>query len=159
MSRLKRWLVKPFHFLTLLNPTLFFAAIALILLFIFSGLALRHIHSSQERVIREHLQASLGSFSELINNWQQQNIAAIQVLANSSQGKQLLHQILQDAGEDPASQTALREWLYPILLVMGFDGYSVINRERIIMAASTESYRRQPVQLPETHEVLDKALA
>jgi signal transduction histidine kinase/DNA-binding response OmpR family regulator len=159
MSRLKRWLVKPFHFLTLLNPTLFFAAIALILLFIFSGLALRHIHSSQERIIREHLQASLGSFSELINNWQQQNIAAIQVLANSSQGKQLLHQILQDAGEDPASQTALREWLYPILLVMGFDGYSVINRERIIMAASTESYRRQPVQLPETHEVLDKALA
>ncbi len=159
MSPLKRWLAKPLSFLTLINPTLFYAALALILLGFFSSLALRHIHASQERIIREHLQASLGSFSELISNWQQQNIAAIQMLASSSQGTQLLHQILRDGGSNEASHTALREWLYPILLVMGFDGYSVISPERIVLAASTDAYRNQPVKLQETFEVLDKALA
>lgn len=159
MSRFKSRLAKGFHLTKRLNPTLFYAAIALILLFVFSGVALRHVHSSQERIIREHLLSSLNSFSELIYNWQQQNIAAIQLLTNSTQGKPLLQQILRDGGDDPLSRKALNDWLNPILLIMGFDGYSVMSRDRIILAASTESYLKRPVQLPETKEVLDKALA
>lgn len=157
MSSLTRALAQRFQQFSM-NPTLVFAAIALILLFFFSNLALRQIHASQERIIREHLQSSLGSFSELITIWQQQNIAAIQMLANSARGKYLLQKILREQGENPATRLALREWLYPVLIVMGFDGYSVINHQRIILAASTESYRKQPVLLPETKEVLDKAL-
>lgn len=159
MSRLTHWLAQRFRFLSLVNPTLVFAALAIALLFFFSHLSLRYIHASQERIIREHLLASLGSFSELINIWQQQNIAAIQMLANSAQGKQLLLQVLVEEGSNPATHQALREWLYPILLVMGFDGFSVINEQRIIVAASSPSFIRQPVQLPETIEVLSKALA
>ncbi|WP_082191474.1 PAS domain-containing hybrid sensor histidine kinase/response regulator [Cellvibrio sp. pealriver] len=154
-SRLKRY----FSFVSLVNPPLISAVLAIALLFFFTAVALRHIHASQERVIREHLQTSLNSFSELITIWQQQNVAAIQMLANSSQGKNLLRQVLLEKGDNPATHEALREWLYPVLMVMGFDGFSVINHERILVAASSENYHKQKVQLAETHEVLDKALA
>lgn len=159
MSSLTRWLVLRFPFLSLVNPTLLVAALAIALLFFFSHLSLRYIHASQERIIREHLLASLGSFSELINIWQQQNIAAIQMLARSTQGQQLLRQVLMEEGDEPVTQEALRDWLYPILIVMGFDGFSVINHKRIIVAASSPGYIKQPAQLPETLEVLNKALA
>ncbi len=158
MPSIAHWLAQRFQFLSRVNPTLIFAALAIALLFFFSSLALRHIHASQERVIREHLLTSLGSFSELVNVWQQQNIAAIQMLADSAQGRQLLLKVLQEEGNNPATHQALREWIYPILLVMGFDGFSVINEQRIIVAASTPGYVRQPVLLPETLEVLSKAL-
>ncbi|HSC66452.1 MAG TPA: hypothetical protein VLC79_02090, partial [Cellvibrio sp.] len=72
------------------NPTLLSAVLALVLLFFFTSLALRHIHTTQEQLIREHLENSLNSFTELIKLWQQQNIAAIQMLVNSPQGKTLL---------------------------------------------------------------------
>lgn len=147
-----------FSFVSLVNPPLISAVLAIALLFFFTVLALRHIHASQERVIREHLQTSLNSFSELIAIWQQQNVAAIQMLVNSSQGKSLFKQVLAEKGENPATHEALQEWLYPVLTVMGFDGFSVMNQERVLVAASTEGYRKQTVQLPETHEVLDKAL-
>ncbi|HTF98619.1 MAG TPA: ATP-binding protein [Cellvibrio sp.] len=159
MSNLIHWIKKHFHFFSLINPVLVFAALAIALLFFGSNVALRHIHTSQERIIREHLVASLGSFSELINIWQQQNIAAIKMLAGSVQGKQLLQQVLLESGDNPQTHEALREWLYPILIVMGFDGFSVINHEYIIVAASSTSYIKQRAQLPETLEVLDKALA
>ncbi len=158
MPSLTRRLAQRFQFLSLVNPTLVLAALAIALLFFFSGLALRHIHASQERIIREHLQASLGSFSELINIWQQQNIAAIQMLGASTQGQQLFKQVLLESGNNPATHEALKEWLYPVLMVMGFDGFSVIDHERLIVAASTASYRKQHAVLPETLEVLNKAL-
>ncbi len=150
---------KYFRIFSLVNPTLLSAALAVVLLLFFTTLALRHIHASQDRIVREHLQTSLNSFSELINLWQQQNLGAIQMLVNSSQGKILLKQVLLEQGENPATHEALREWLYPVLMVMGFDGFSVINHQRILVAASTESYINQPVLLPETQEVLNKALA
>lgn len=159
MPSLTRRIAQRFQFLSLVNPTLVFAALAIALLFFFSSFALRHVHASQERVIREHLLASLGSFTELITIWQQQNIAAIQMLASSSQGQQLLQQVLIEEGNNPATHKALREWLYPILTVMGFDGFSVINHQRVIVAASTPAYIKQVAQLPETLEVLNKALA
>lgn len=147
------------HFLSLVNPTLLSAALAIVLLFFFTSLALRHIHASQEQIAREHLQTSLNSFSEFIQFWQQQNLAAIQMLANSAQGKILLRQVLQEQGDNPATHTALREWLYPALMAMGFDGFSVIDHQRTLVAASTQNYIKQPVRLAETREVLDKALA
>lgn len=159
MPNLKYWVNKHFRFFSLVNPTLLSAALAIVLLFFFTTLALRHIHASQERVIRAHLQTSLNSFSELITIWQQQNLGALQMLANSSQGKILLKQVLLEQGSNAATHEALREWLYPVLVMMGFDGFSVINHERMIVAASTTSYRKQPVLLAETMEVLDKALA
>lgn len=147
------------HFFSLVNPTLLSAALAIVLLFFFTSLALRHIHASQEQIAREHLQTSLNSFTELIQLWQQQNLAAIHMLANSSQGKILLKQVLLEQGNNPPTHQALREWLYPALMSMGFDGFSVIDHERILVAASTKPYIKQPANLPETLEVLDKALA
>ena len=160
MSNIKKSRVnKRFHFFSLINPTLLFAALAIALLFLFTTFALRYIHASQERIVREHLQTSLNSFTELIQLWQQQNIGAIQMLANSSQGKALLKQVLLEQGDNPATQEALRDWLYPVLMVMGFDGFSVINQERIMVAASTRAYIKQKIQFPEVLEVFDKAKA
>lgn len=159
MPNLKYWINKHFRFFSLVNPTLLSAALAILLLFFFTSLALRHIHASQERIIREHLQTSLNSFSELITIWQQQNLGALQMLVNSSQGKILLKQVLLEQGDNPATHEALREWIYPVLVVMGFDGFSVINHQRIIVAGSTKAYHKQPVLLAETIEVLDKATA
>jgi PAS domain S-box-containing protein len=159
MPNIKSWITRYFRFFSLVNPILLSAALAIVLLFFFTSFALRHIHASQERIVREHLQTSLNSFTELIQLWQQQNLAAIHMLANSSQGKTLLKRVLLEQGNNPATHEALRDWLYPVLMVMGFDGFSVINHERILVAASTRSYIKQPVQLPETLEVLDKALA
>jgi signal transduction histidine kinase/CheY-like chemotaxis protein/HPt (histidine-containing phosphotransfer) domain-containing protein len=153
------WVAKHFRFLTLVNPTLLSATLAMVLLFFFTNLALRHIHSSQERIVREHLQTSLNSFTEIILLWQQQNHAAIQLLANSTQGKALLTQVLLAEGANENSQEALREWLSPVLIVMGFEGFSVINHDRVLVAASGSTTIKQPVQLPEILEVLDKALA
>ncbi|WP_149867834.1 ATP-binding protein [Cellvibrio sp. PSBB023] len=153
------WMAKLFRVLSLVNPTLFSAVLAIALLIFSTLFALRHVHNMQERIVREHLQSSLNSFTELINVWQQQNLAAIHMLANSVQGRMLLKQVLQEQGDNPATHLALREWLYPVLMVMGFDGYSVMNNERVLVAASSESYHKQPVRMVETHEVLDKALA
>lgn len=150
---------KRFSIFSLVNPTLLLAALAIVLLLFFTLFSLRHIHTSQERVVRDHLQTSLNSFSELINTWEQQNLAALQVLARSEQGKILLKQALLEQGDNPKTQQALHDWLYPILVVMGFDGFFVVNHARIIVAANTQSYIKQPVMLPESKEVLDKALA
>ncbi|HSX49786.1 MAG TPA: ATP-binding protein [Cellvibrio sp.] len=148
-----------FPIFSLVNPTLLLAALAIVLLLFFTLFSLRHIHTSQERVVHEHLQTSLNSFSELINTWEQQNLAALQVLARSEQGKVLLKQVLLEQGDNPKTHQALRDWLYPILVVMGFDGFFVVNHARIIVATNTPSYIKQPVLLPESKEVLDKALA
>ena len=153
------WVTKHFRFLTLVNPTLLSATLAMVLLVFFTSLALRHVYSSQERIVREHLQTSLNSFTEIILLWQQQNHAAIQLLANSTQGKALLTQVLLEEGANENSQEALREWLSPVLIVMGFEGFSVINHERVLVAASGSTSIKQPVHLPEILEVLDKALA
>jgi len=150
---------KRFSLFSLVNPTLLLAALAIVLLLFFTLFSLRHIHTSQQRVVQEHLQTSLNSFSELINTWEQQNLAALQVLARSEQGKVLLKQVLLEQGDNPKTQQALSDWLYPILVVMGFDGFFVVNHARIIVAANTKSYIKQPVMLPESNEVLDKALA
>ena len=157
MSKHTSNLNKPFSLFSLVNPTLLSAALAIVLLLFFTVFALRYIHASQERVVREHMQTSLNSFSELIGVWQQQNLAALQMLASSAQGKTLLKQVLLEQGDNPATHQALRDWLYPVLMVMGFDGFSVINHERLIVAASTGAYHKRPVLLPETQEVLDKA--
>lgn len=166
MPKLYRWITEHFAsiaqrfpFLSLVNPTLLSAVLAIVLLIFSTLFALRYVHSTQERIVREHLQGSLNSFSELINVWQQQNLAAIHMLANSAQGRTLITQVLAEQGDNPVTHEGLRDWLYPVLMVMGFDGYSVINRERVLVAASSASYRGQPVRLAETHEVLDKALA
>lgn len=159
MPNTKYWINKHFRFLSLVNPTLLSAALAIALLFLFTTLALRHIHASQERIIRSHLQASLNSFSELIDTWQQQNLGALEMLANSVQGKALLKQVLLEQGAHTDTHDALNEWLYPVIMVMGFDGFSVMNHQRVVVAASTAAYRQQPVQQPETKEVLNKAYA
>ena len=148
---------KRFSLFSLINPTLLSAALAIVLLLFFTVLALRHIHASQERVVRDHMQTSLNSFSELIGVWQQKNLAALQMLANTTQGKTLLTQILLEQGDNPETHQALRDWLYPVLVVMGFDGFSVINHQRVIVAASTAAYHKRSVLLPETQEVLNKA--
>lgn len=143
----------------LANPVVVLACLAIGLLWGISLLALRQIEQSQERVVRSHLDTSLNSFSELIHIWQMQNLKAMQVLVDSSQGKILLKQVLLERGENPATHQALKDWLYPVLVVMGFDGFSVINNERIFVAVTSEEYRGKPANLPETIEVLDKALA
>lgn len=140
------------------NPVIVFAILAILVLLSISVFSLQKIHASQNSVVQTNLDTSLNAYSELISVWHRQNISAIQVLAESTQGKALLTQIMREQGEDEKTQRAMRDWLYPILLVMGFDGFSVINRDRILLAASSEQYRRKPVQLAETMEVLDKAL-
>ena len=159
MPNLKYWINKHFRFFSLVNPTLLSAALAIVLLFFFTEPRIAP-HSLQSGAgYSAHLQTSLNSFSELITIWQQQNLGALQMLVNSSQGKILLKQVLLEQGSNPVTHEALGDWLYRVLTVMGFDGFSVINHERIPVAASTKSYRQQPVLLPETMEVLDKALA
>jgi two-component system sensor histidine kinase/response regulator len=149
---------RSFSFVALVNPPLTSAVLAIALLFFFTVLALRHIQASQERIVREHLQTSINSFSELIGIWEQQNVAAIQMLANSAPGKTLLTQVLREGGDNSDTQEALRNWLFPVLTVMGFDGFSIMDKDRILVAASTKGYIKKRVQLRETHEVLDKAL-
>jgi len=141
------------------NPVIVLAALAIVVLLAISAVALEKTYISQKSVIQTNLETSLNAYSELVNVWRRQNISAIQVLAESAQGKVILTQLMRDQGRDPKTRQALRDWLYPILLVMGFDGFSVINHDRILLAASSEQYRGKPVQLPETMEVLDKALA
>lgn len=141
------------------NPIIMLAALAIVVLMAISAIALEKIYASQKSVIQTNLETSLNAYSELINVWHRQNISAIQVLAESTQGKAILTQLLREQGRDSKTQQAVRDWLYPILLAMGFDGFSVINRDYILLAASSEQYRGKPVQLSETKEVLTKALA
>ena len=100
--------------------------------------------------MRGHLQTSLNSFTELIQLWQHQNLAAINMLVSSSQGKTLLKQVLLEQGDNPVTHEALGDWLYPVLTVMGFDGFSVINHERVLSRpapnriASSRCYYQKP---------------
>lgn len=147
-----------FRFSSRINPTLLSAVLAIALLFFSTFFALRYVQGMQERIVREHLLASLNSFTELIGIWQQQNLGAVAMLANTNQAKLLLKQVLLEQGANPDTHTALREWLYPILRIMGFDGFAVVNHERILIAGTTNSYLQQPATAPETLEVLNKVL-
>lgn len=158
MSNTSR-VTKHVRLLRLVNPTLLSAALAIALLFFVTHLALRHVHSSQERLLREHLQSSLNSFTEILLLWQQQNHAAIHMLVNTTQGKALLSQVLLAQRDNGEHQEALREWLSPVLTVMGFEGFSVINQKRVLVAASGDTAINRQVALPEIQDALDKALA
>nr|WP_324258292.1 ATP-binding protein [Cellvibrio fontiphilus] len=165
MPNLFRWiaetssqLTRRFPFLLLANPT-FLSAVLAIALLIFSTLfALRHIHQTQERIVREQLQSSLNSFTELLGMWQTQNTGAVRLLAETDQARELFTKVLREEGKNPETHQALRQWLYPILQVMGFDGFAVVNPQRILVAGTTPAYLHKPARAPETLEVLDKAL-
>jgi two-component system sensor histidine kinase/response regulator len=86
---------------SLVNPLLVSALIAIGVLTFSTLFALRHVYNMQERIVREHLTASLNSFTEVINVWQHQNLAAIHMLANSAQGQALLKQVILEQGQEP----------------------------------------------------------
>ena len=54
-------------------------------------------------------------------------------------------------------RAAFREWIYPTMGLLGFDGFSLIGMDRILVDASSEQYIGNPVRMAETHRTLDKA--
>jgi len=156
---IKPWLVAKRLAVPLANPVIILAVFAITLLLGISVVSLQYVKRSQERIVRSNLETSLNSFTELINVWQRQNLSAMQVLVNSVQGKILLKKALDEGGNNPNTNKELNDWLYPVLTVMGFDGFSVINHDRVLVSASGEQYRGKLVVSQEIIEVLDKALA
>ena len=140
------------------QPVVFLALAGILLLLAISHLAISLIHTSQQRVITAHLQATVNSVVEQVETWQQTNVGTIQVLRDSAEGRQLLQALLRADGADPEAQAQLEQWLYPILLPIGYEGYSVINMERQLVAGASKAYVGDLVFQPESVEVLDRAL-
>lgn len=144
----------------LANPVSILASVAIVLLLLISSFSLRQIQHSQQKLVAEHLQASLNSISELMIFWHQQNLGSLQVMADSARGGAMLHTMLRKKnGITPEEQAQLREWIYPTMNVLGFDGFSLIGLDRILVDASSEEYIGKSVRMEETHRTLDKALA
>lgn len=136
------------------------ASIAILLLILISGFSLRQIQRSQQHLVAEHLHASLNSISELLIFWHQQNLGSLRILADSPRGGSMIRNMFRKKIDITAEErNEFREWIYPTMNILGFDGFSLIGLDRILVDASSEQYIGHPVRMPETHRTLDKAMA
>jgi two-component system sensor histidine kinase/response regulator len=141
------------------NPVVLFALIAIVVLGVISQVALRKIHLRQQQLVQSHLESSLNSLSTLLSTWQQQHVASIQVIASTSRIRGAVHRVLEERGEDPISVRELEKLLLPLMPPLGYDGYSVFTADRLLIAATSRAYVGLPARLPQTIEVMDRALA
>lgn len=138
------------------NPLVILALAAIGLLLVISHYSLRQTRISQEQLLAQHLEATAVSTRELLLYWQQQQLASLEVLGESPRGNPGIKRMLREGTATPEEREAFRFWLYPIMLKLGFDGYSVINLDRVLVDASSEKYLGQPVVTPEAREGLDR---
>lgn len=159
-TRAKNRLTGLIYGVSLASPVSVLALVAIVLLLLISGFSLRQIQRSQQQLVAEHLHASLNSISELMLFWHQQNLGSLQVIADSPRGGVMIRDMLrQKTGITPEARAELREWIYPTMNLLGFDGFSLIGLDRILVDATSEQYIGHSVRMPETHRTLDKALA
>lgn len=140
------------------NPVLLLASVAILLLALISFASLRIIHSSHQRITSGYLQTNLQSVLGLIRYWDSQNRGVVRVLVDSSTGRDLIFRVLDEDGARRETAQALRGWLFPLLLPMGFEGYQVLNLDRRIIAASSANYVGETWLPAEIREALDRAL-
>ena len=140
------------------NPVLLLASVAIVLLALISFASLRIIHSSHQRITSGYLETNLQSVLGLIRYWDSQNRGVVRVLVDSPTGRDLIFRVLDEDGARRETAQALRGWLFPLLLPMGFEGYQVLNLDRRIIAASSANYVGETLQPAEIGEALDRAL-
>lgn len=151
-------LIQTFSSLLRQHPVVFLAAAGILLLVAITHLAINIIHSSHERIISAHLQTTLNAVTDQVESWRQRNLGTLQVLRDTEEGHQLLLQVLRENGTNPDTHRQLEQWLYPVLIPIGFDGFAVVSLNRRLVAGSTASYLGDPVVQQESLEVLDRAL-
>ena len=118
------------------NPVLLLASVAIVLLALISFASLRIIHSSHQRITSGYLETNLQSVLGLIRYWDSQNRGVVRVLVDSPTGRDLIFRVLDEDGARRETAQALRGWLFPLLLPMGFEGYQVLNLDRRIISPS-----------------------
>lgn len=151
-------LIPPFTGLVRHYPVVFLAAAGIFLLVVITHLAINIIHSSHERIITGHLQTTLNTVTDQVESWRQRNLGTLQVLRDTVEGHQLLLKVLQENGANPDTHRQLAQWLYPVLIPIGFDGFAVVSMNRRLVAGTSASHLGDPVVQPESLEVLDRAL-
>lgn len=132
-------------------------ASALLILAI-SYFSLSYIAASHEQLMFKHLNTELDSTTELLTRWQRQNIGAAKVLASSPTGEELFVRLLIKHESGAEIQNEVRQWIYPLLLVLQYDGYSVIDLDRRIVSASSEQFIGRVAQTPENLEIMERSL-
>ena len=140
------------------NPVLILALCGILLLMAICHLALNIIYSTQHHIITAHLESTLNAVTDQIEAWQTRNIGTLQVLQQTERGRQLLTTILQSPGPDLELNREMQRWLNPILAPVGYEGFSVINMQRHLVATNSVGYLNHQVDQPAAIEVLDRAL-
>lgn len=141
----------------LASPPIYLAALAMLLLLFISAFSLSRIRATQEHHLNEHLLASLNSTTKLVSFWYEQNLSMLQVLINTQRGREALVGALKRGQMSDQERAEFREWLYPIMRPLMFDGYSIISLNQVLIDASSEAYIGHKVAIPETKVALAKA--
>lgn len=129
-----------------------------LLILAISYFSLRYIAASHEQLMFKHLNTELDATTELLTRWQQQNIGAAKVLASSPKGQELFGRLLVKHESGADIQNEVRQWIYPLLLVLQYDGYSVIDLDRRIVSASSEQFIGRVAQTQENLEIMERSL-
>lgn len=141
------------------NPVVLLAIIGIILLCVISQVMLKQIHQRQEKLVQNHLESTLNSLSKLLATWQDQHAAAIQVITDTRRGRDAILGVLRDRGQNPVTNGVLKEVVLPVMEPLGYEGYSVFTADRFLIAATSAGYVGRYVNVPQTAEVMDRALA
>lgn len=157
MSDVKESHSKLYQFFQQHSVVVLALASALLILAI-SYFSLSYIAVSHEQLMFKHLNTELDATTELLTRWQQQNIGAAKVLASSPKGEELFARLLIKHESGAEIQNEVRQWIYPLLLVLQYDGYSVIDLDRRIVSASSEQFIGRIAQTPENLEIMERSL-
>ncbi|VUD40466.1 Autoinducer 2 sensor kinase/phosphatase LuxQ [Thalassocella blandensis] len=142
------------------NPVMLLSLGAVIFLIIISFYSLHTIYQSSQRSISNHLQTSLETSVNQLSSWEQQQKRTVEVIKDSSNGTRLIQQVFRTR-KDTATQAAiaaLEAWIYPIITPLGFQGYSILDRDYRVISTSTRHYMGQTIRIPEVTDVLTRSL-
>ncbi|MDB6061716.1 MAG: hypothetical protein JWM78_1819 [Verrucomicrobiaceae bacterium] len=118
-------------------------AASVIVLILLSIAIIDVIKSADRRYVSNHIMANLDSIASLIKLMSEDDIDRVRVIAETNELVILANAVIA-APADQSATSALAAWITTSYRSRGFVGYSIINRDYVIVAASSPAYVGQP---------------
>uniref|UniRef100_Q46Q93 Virulence sensor protein BvgS n=1 Tax=Cupriavidus pinatubonensis (strain JMP 134 / LMG 1197) TaxID=264198 RepID=Q46Q93_CUPPJ len=130
------------------------AAIALILLL--SAHVLETLHSQERARVKAERQAALHAVTRMIGMLREDGETRLRTIIENPYQIDLARRIAAAPG-DQALRAEYEAWITPVFRSRGFEGYSLISPQRVIVAASSRAYVGKPVSTAVVIEALARA--
>lgn len=141
------------------NPLVLLSIGAVIFLFMVSFYSLNAIYASSQQLVANHMNATLETTVDQIGEWREQQIRTLELVAQQTDGPgSVLRFFSSEYANNPhLIREEVERRLYPVMLSLGYQGYSVFDENGHILSSSSRNYIGVEASNPEVVEVFARA--